>query len=656
MLVYNLTAEYSMLVILFVAFFSFHTNYKENTHLNIILKTSYFLTFLTIVFAIICGYVDSSVENINIPLVYTVNTIYFTLIPSFSLSYLTFCIVVASVNQDQKIIQNNINNMLKFRLAYIIILLINIYNGNVFTITKTDGFKEGPWFNLPYAFALIIIFINVLQVFLKRKNVNKKNVLVLLTTLFLTTLAIMIRSVYPVVITTALMSNMNILAIHMFLINRKKSVNQLTGANNFLALRDNMNGYIKKDTDFSLYVISLRDFKTINKRNGFDFGDKSLKKVCEILFSIFNYEEVYRYRGEEFAILLEKDKKRDFLIHKALEKLEKPIDIDDIELINLNICCVRVDYKTFGMTVNELVTAAEYATSILKEPHCEKNYLYDTLVVKEIIEKGRMIQQIKAAIENRMFKMCYQPMYSVKEGKFTQAEALVRMTNAEGGIIYPSEFIDIAETTDLIIPMTYVILDIVCEDYRRLLDKYGDDLLLDAISVNFPYHIFLKINMEDKVSEILNKYNLLPKHIKIEITERTLISENSTMTQTMNSMLNTGFAFELDDFGVDYSNISTFLELPLNIIKIDRSVLLSAMCSENNKNFFKHLTSGISATGRIIIVEGVEDKDQLDFVFEANCEFVQGYIFSKPLFYEDFENFIEKDSQYKLINKVLQST
>ncbi|MFI3115498.1 MAG: GGDEF domain-containing phosphodiesterase [Clostridia bacterium] len=656
MLVYNLTAEYSMLVILFVAFFSFYTNYKENTHLNIILKTSYFLTFLTIVFAIICGYLAEYVTTINVPLLYTVNTIYFILIPSFSLSYLTFCIVIASVNQDPKIVQNTINNMLKFRFAYIIILCINIVNGNVFTVTTTNGFEAGPWFNLPYIFALMVIFINVLQVFLKRKNVNKKNVLVLLTTLFLTTLAIMIRSVYPVVITTALMSNMNILAIHMFLINRKKSVNQLTGANNFLALRDNMNGYIKKDTDFSLYVISLRDFKTINKRNGFDFGDKSLKKVCKILFSTFNYEEVYRYRGEEFAILLQKDKKRDFLIHKALEKLEKPIDIDDIELINLNICCVRVDYKTFGMTVNELVTAAEYATSILKEPHCEKNYLYDTLVVKEIIEKGRMIQQIKSAIENRMFKMCYQPMYSVKEGKFTQAEALVRMTNAEGGIIYPSEFIDIAETTDLIIPMTYVILDIVCEDYRRLLDKYGDDLLLDAISVNFPYHIFLKINMEDKVSEILNKYNLLPKHIKIEITERTLISENSTMTQTMNSMLNTGFAFELDDFGVDYSNISTFLELPLNIIKIDRSVLLSAMCSENNKNFFKHLTSGISATGRIIIVEGVEDKDQLDFVFEANCEFVQGYIFSKPLFYKDFENFIEKDSQYKLINKVLQST
>lgn len=653
---FNFAGEYSMLIILFVAFFSFYNNYKENTSLNIILKINYLLTFLTIVFAVFRGMINAieATTFIQIFVSYIINTIYYILIPSFSFCYLAFTTIITANTLDFNIITKKFKPLYILSAIYFINLFYGILEQKIFYIGENGMFVEGNWYNISYIYASIAILVNVIQIFDKRKNINKKNSYAILLTLIFTSIALILRSLYPETISTALMSNMNILAIHMFLINRQKSVNKLTGTNNFIALRYNMNSFIEKNEDFSLYIISLREFKTINQRNGFAFGDKVLKNISKKMFEFFEYEEIYRYRGDEFGILLKKNSTKHLLVEKFLNEIKKPMNIENIETVNLNVICVRVDSKTFGSTVDELISSIEYSISILKEPHCEKDYLYDKAIVKDIIKKSRMIQKIKHAIDNRMFQMCYQPMYSAKDKKFTQAEALVRMKDGKGGMIFPSEFIDIAEVTDLIIPMTYVILDIVCEDFRRLLDKYGDDLLLEAISVNFPYNIFLKNNMQDKVEETLKKYNLSPKHIKIEITERTLIAENNMLTETMNNMLDTGFTFELDDFGVDYSNVSTFLDLPLNIIKIDRSVLLSAMLSESNKSFFRHLTSGISATGRIIIVEGIEEKSQLDFVLSSNCQYVQGYIFSKPLLFNAFSIFIGEEAQEELLNSIMK--
>ncbi|MFI3200194.1 MAG: EAL domain-containing protein [Eubacteriales bacterium] len=653
MLAYNFAGEFAMFVILSVTGYSFLTNYKQRTLLNRIVKGSYIFAILSIVLSFLRGVVNNGyVLGESVVLGYVINTLYFALIPSFISGYLVFYTIISTKNIMVKDIRKKLVHSTLPHIIYTVILFVQIRNGNVFSFTVTEGYVRGEWFQLPYYFATVLIFLIMIDVLLRKShNMNRNTVLVILGSLVVQLVGLFLQFVFPNMIIPVMMNVMCVLAVHMYLQNNRKSVHTVTGANNFLTLQYNMEVLIQKETDFSLYILKIRELKRLNERNGLEYGDKLLQVINYKLLEHLDYEQVYVYKGDAFALLLEKTSVHEKVVDTILEKLRKPLLVED-QLVSIRLACARVDNKIFGSTVDELLSAAEYSISILSETHCEMDYLYDTKVVKELIEKSKMIQKMKYAIDHRMFEMYYQPMYSAKSGTFTQAEALVRMKEEDGSIIFPSAFIDLAETTDLIIPMTYVVLDIVCEDLRKLMDQFGEELLLEAISVNFPYGIFLNPKMNDNVKEIMDKYGLSTDRVKIEITERTLIADNHSMTNMMEKMLGDGFVFELDDFGVDYSNINTLLELPLDIIKIDRSVLLSAMMSESNQKFFKHLTAGISATGRTIIVEGVEEKDQLDFVLDSNCQYVQGYFFSKPLDYQAFMEFILPKNQKKLLGQV----
>lgn len=652
MLEYNIAGEYAMLFIIFVILISFVRDYEEKTPTNLFLRLIYVIALFSSLATVIC--VETSgpgVAEKHIPFVYGINIIYFALLPSLTTCYLMFCMVITSIGSNIATLKKYIISAAMPYILYLLVLFTNISNGKVFSVTGTAGYVRGEWFQLPFFIAGVNIILILSLIFVQRKAIHQETKIVVFLNMLLGAVLLSVQWVHSEVLMTGLYNTMSILAIHMYTQNKQKAVDQLTRAKNFVALRYSLGEKIRKEEDFSLYVFSLRGFKSINERNGLEFGDKVLQTVTRELLQFLPYDVVFRYGGDEFAVLLKKEPESEELVQGILEHLKNPFDIEHIDTIHLDVICARVDHKLFGNSIKELVSAVDFSLSLLKQTHGEPRYLYDTAVVQSIIAKTKMIQQIKDAIENRMFQLCYQPMYSIKDQRFTQAEALVRMQDGEGGLISPNAFIDIAETTGLVVPMTFVILDIVCDDYRKLLDIHGEDMLLQSISVNFPYHLFLSPNVEQSVMEILEKYNIPPKRIKIEITERTFISDDQLTKDVMNSMREKGFIFELDDFGVDYSNMSTFLNLPMQIIKIDRSVLLSAMEHENNMIFFRHLVEGIHATGRIIIVEGVEDEAQLDFILDSGCEYIQGYFFSKPLLFKPFSAFIQPEAQQILLEK-----
>lgn len=646
MIEYNLAAEYATLFIIFVILISFIQDYEENTTINRFLKGIYVLALFSSLSTILAMKLSApGTGQFYVTMSYVANILYFATIPALTSSYLLFCITITSLKRERSTVRNYFLLCALPYGVYLSILLSNISNGRVFYITETEGYCRGPWYQLPFFLAALNIVLILGVVFINRKAIHQETKIVVSLNMFLGAVLLVLQAIYSEVIMTGLCNTMSIMAIHLYTQNKKKAVDQLTRAKNSVALRYTLDELIRKDEDFSLYVFSLRGFKQINERNGLEFGDRVLQVFTKELTQFFSYDVIYRYGGDEFAVLLKADPNNVSSIESVLSYFNKPMDMEQIDTLHLDLVCARVDNKRFGHSTKELISSVDYSISILKQTHGEPRYLYDTAVVQSIIEKNNMIQKIKHAIDHRMFQLCYQPMYSLKDRRFTQAEALVRMEDGDGGLISPDQFIDIAETTGLVVPMTFVILDIVCEDFRRLLDAQGEDMLLQSISVNFPYNLFLSPDVEQRVIDILNKYKLPPRRIKIEITERTFISDDNVTKAVMYRMREQGFVFELDDFGVDYSNMSTFLTLPMQIIKIDRSVLLAAMNHDNNMAFFKHLVVGIHATNRIIIVEGVEDQAQLDFILESNCEYIQGYFFSKPLQFEPFSQFIQYSSQ-----------
>ncbi len=642
MIVYNLAAEYASLIIICAILISFTRDYNSATLSNRCIKYTYLVvlaTVLSTIAAMLNGVPGTGI--FHLALAYITNIIYFMLIPSVSVCYLFYTIIITRLKYNERIMKRILFSACIPYTIYLLLLLTNIHNGRIFYITEELGYVRGTWFQLPYILIGINAIIILGFVIKYRTLMHTSSFFILGASTLLAILSIVIQACNPNLIMTGSICTMSILSLHLYIQNVSKSTDQLTHLHNRISLMHHSRQLIKKGENFSLYVFSLRSFKMINERYGLTFGDRVLTHTASIFAKLFKYDMVFRYTGDEFALLLPNNNGQyDHNITELHSKFDQPFTIDGNELY-LDVICARVDYGTFGTNIKDLISCADYSISVLKKGEGSRKYLYDTSIVKEILGSNDMVQQLKHAIANDLFEIHYQPIYCVRTRKFVQAEALVRMRKSDGILLYPDKFIDIAERTGLIVPMTYLVLEHVCKDFRSLLDQYSEDLLsLKSISVNFPYLQFITPNMHETVMNILNKYEIPTHRIKIEITERTMISDTCAVSDSMEWMLQKGFVFELDDFGVDYSNMYTFLQLPINIIKLDRSLLLAATGNFKNMNFYKHLASGILATESEIIIEGVETKEQLEFAIDCNCTYIQGFYFSKPLCFNDFKTYI----------------
>lgn len=660
MLQYNLAAEYATLALIVVILISFARDYERKTLNYRFLRFMYILSFFSSLFTLIANELGANPQTWSslpyyVPVVFVSTVIYFILLPSLTSCYLFFCLLLTSLKTDSTSMTRRIfQGFLPFGV-YLLILSLNLTNGGVFSVTLEDGYIRGPLFQLPFYLAGLNIVVVLYVIGSQWRRLHKETAFIIIANMILAIFLLFMQAINSLVIMTGLCNTLTILALQLYTQNSRKSVDPLTGFKNNLALRYTLDDKITKQGNFSLYILSLRGFKSINERNGLEFGDSVLVAVSRELLAYLPHASLFRYNGDEFAVLLQENPENEPLIRKVIGIFQSPILVNGHDSVHIDLVCARVDNGLFGSTTKELITSVDYSVSLLKQTHGEPRYLFDPDIVKQLIDKSKMILQIKEAIDHRKFQLCYQPIYNSASHSFTQAEALVRMLDDDGELISPNEFIDVAEVTGLVVPMTYVILDIVCEDMRKLLDTFGADQPLQSISVNFSYHMFLAPQLEERIMEILDRHQILPQHIKIEITERTLISDAQYTRDVMDRLQSLGFIFELDDFGVDYSNMSTFLNLPLHIVKIDRSVLLSALDSPQNMKFFHHLVAGIGVTGRIIIVEGIESKEQLDFVLECGCEYIQGYYFSRPLLFHPFSQSIDPSKQFGIIDPLLSS-
>ncbi len=593
MLEYNLLAEYNSLFILTAILISFRRDYEARNLRYKFLKVMYYSAYISVVLTILSILATSTlVAYSNYFLSYTLMLLYFVFLPCLPVAFILYSITLTEFNLNEK---EHYKKLLRYCIPYfmyLVVVLTNVFTDIIFTIDENLYYVRGAWYQAPFVVSAFYILVLLLITIKNLKTVYKEIMQVLSFTFIFSSSITLMQFFIDDVILTGTIYTVSILIVHLYIQNVRKSADHLTGVNNRIALTHKINESIKSNDKFSLYIISLRNFKNVNERYGLETGDKLLRLVSENLSKKFSIYNIYRYSGDEFAIL-SKNLSEEYLneLTAVIDLLNNPISIDGFDVI-LDLIFVRVDYPMFSKNSKDLISAADYSVRTLKDKSDDVRYLYDISIMHNMSEKNLMTQKIKDALANNDFIVHYQPIFSVEKNTFTQAEALVRMLD-DDNILYPNSFIALAEKTGLITKITYKVLEIVCCDLRRAIDTNKLSPLFESISVNFPYYQFTLPNMLDDVMKILAKYNIPPSMIKIEITERVLISDSFNMKTVMKEMQEKGFVFELDDFGIEYSNMSVFLDLPLDIIKIDRSLLLSATKSQENQKFFEHLILGI---------------------------------------------------------------
>ncbi len=428
----------------------------------------------------------------------------------------------------------------------------------------------------------------------------------------------------------------------------KTQLEPLTKLTNKVATENQINELLSEGKTGSLFIIDIDNFKRINDTFGHLAGDQTIVEFSNVLKKIFRTTDIIgRVGGDEFMVFTPDLTSHDSVTMKAYQILKSHLYQNNEKItaeinVSIGICRVSEECNTF----EALYEKADYALYVSKKNGKNQYHIYanesdldEITFPNEMLSYQSMVNEIKSAILENRLVVHYQPIYHVKTATYTQAEALVRIKKEDGTLMYPNEFIEIADSTSLSVDMTYKILEQVCYDFSSLL-KTNPNNTLTSISINMPYLQFTDPNMEDHFMQILNKYNILPSQIKIEITERTLINDLDLTMRKMGSLMEKGFEFELDDFGIDYSNLQMCISLPLEIIKVDREILLAAFETPTGRKFFQHIVEGIHSTGKMTVLEGVETLEQLYWAVECQCEYVQGYYFSKPVDFEKFKELI----------------
>ena len=268
-------------------------------------------------------------------------------------------------------------------------------------------------------------------------------------------------------------------------------------------------------------------------------------------------------------------------------------------------------------------------------------YAHEVIASRNFAIETHIEEILEKAIKRGHVEMYYQPIYDVKSNTFHSAEALVRIVDPDYGVISPSIFIPAAEAQGLIIPIGDAILENV---FRFISENDLDDLGLSYIEINLSVAQCVEKSLPNKIYDLQQKYGVDPKRVNLEITETTFENISEVTMDNVKKLIEMGYSFALDDYGTGYSNIQRVNSIPFKLIKIDKS-MLDEVGTNNGRMILEHTIKMMQSIGKKLVCEGAETLESVKILKWLNCDYIQGFYFSKPIPADEFIHFLEKNKK-----------
>ncbi len=390
----------------------------------------------------------------------------------------------------------------------------------------------------------------------------------------------------------------------------------------------------------TVLFLDLDGFKQVNDSLGHDGGDELLKVVAQRLStSVRVTDSVARYGGDEFAVLLIDTPTPEgvvTVVARILANLSEPVQIHGRTVVPKASIGIAMSRATDSP--DALIRNADLAMYMAKSRGLAGYEFFEPSMRAALVDRVRIRQDLRVAVDEDMITVAYQPVMDLESGALVGAEALARWTHPERGPVTPSEFIPIAEESDLIVRIGYTIIGAACQR----LAEWRQQGLVDgafAISVNLSTRQLRDPELPRFVKATLDANGLAPGSLVLEITENVLLQdseENLTQLETLRSL---GVPLALDDFGTGYSSLSYLRRYPIDIIKIDRSFVAELGKGSANAALVKAITALGTSMSLRTVAEGVEELAQIDELRELGCRYAQGFHFAKPLSADAFVAF-----------------
>ena len=408
---------------------------------------------------------------------------------------------------------------------------------------------------------------------------------------------------------------------------------KLTKLPNRYHFKEKTERLITQNHEFALFLIDIDNFSHINEAFDYEIGDLILKETAKrLLNSDIDFNIIARLGGDEFtAIYLgnHSDSELRDIAEKIKNIFDDPVRIND-HFYHIGISIGISQYPMSAIAYSRLMKNADIALKDIKKKSKGNYKIFDKILENNKMRELFIYNNLKSAIPNDEFYLVYQPKIDIKTEEIIGFEALIRWKKNEK-LISPSEFIEIAEKNGYIEKITDWVLIKICKDIKRLEDEFDKEY---RISLNISYVEFSKYDFVEKFVGILKSENVDSSRIEIEITERTLVDNLEDSAEKLERFKQMGVEISLDDFGTGYSSLSYLQRLPLNYIKLDKS-FLNTLEHTKNKEVIKSIIDLAHNINLKVIAEGIEKEENVIFLKESNCDYVQGYYYYKPMKFDE---------------------
>lgn len=411
----------------------------------------------------------------------------------------------------------------------------------------------------------------------------------------------------------------------------------------------------RKDMSFLICAINVDRFKIINDLFGTMAGDKVLVYIADALKEYIDGDKncVYgRMHADAFLMCLPEAEDRDREISEYLDKKMADYPLP----LNIYIKCGIYHIHNQGVPVEIMCDRANMAIAQIKGKFSVNYNTYDEELRKQILQEQEINNEMINALEDNQFMPYYQPKFNMESGKVIGAEALVRWIHPEKGLISPGIFIPVFEKNGFIANLDRYIWERVCADISSWIrNGYG----ICPISVNVSRAELYDVKLPQILLDLVNKYQIPIGLLQLEITESAYTNNPEQMINAVENLKKAGFTILMDDFGSGYSSLNTLKDIPIDVLKLDLKFLYDMDGNKKADNILKSVVQMAKRLSLSVIAEGVENKDQVDFLKSVGCLKAQGYFYSRPIPRTDFEEFLKdkenvslKDEDYRegLIN------
>lgn len=508
------------------------------------------------------------------------------------------------------------------------VILTNPFTEKLFYFDLSAGYIKGPWYMLMYYSALGHFVAAFILILIWKEELGSRKVKILLEILIIVVGGVVIQLLYHPLLTTGFGMSLGVLALFITINNPYANTDSLTGLYNHLYLTKKGNELIAAGKSFHIITIYLYQLKHVNKIAGIEGGDYILQSTAKKLSDLCG-KKIFRITGKRFLILASSLEEYEHY----LSQLKRMFDVNikmGVEEKNLTIPIIIsgiINAEKLS-DCNSVLEYAEYLESLSTQNGLTEVIQDDRQTMNGFLYNKRVEQYLHTAINEDLFEIYYQPVYSTRENQFITLEALSRLHHPELGWIAPDVFIQIAEKNHMIEQITDLQFHRVC----RFLNENGRLMKqLLNVKVNLSSLDLMRNDCSGHFIRIMDKYGIPHEWIQFEITETVATEYNASLGIIVEEFLNAGIRLCLDDFGSGYANLNTVMKLPFSTIKLDRS-LLYEICHDNTRAmFYQSIVETFHKMNYHIVSEGVETKEEVELISGWGVDMIQGYYFSKPL-------------------------